>query len=558
MIGYPEVFTNVDYSRHNTRPLEYRDGVSLSLQRRNGNLRQTASVSGTPPVESLKVSMGMSVKRLMTESQKLTYRCNNSGRVKCCKITEFCLRPPELLDLIGNLGMYSTLFERSQKALSSDEMTTALRTPITQCKLIDCFGRHVTIKPKAARTVLVRLQAISQEDVQELGDELRTLRDHLIELLGRDNLLQSDSVFICKDPKVLLGKIPVAVYSLITPNKQTDFLLHVMLTIGEFHTEHDLRLAGSLKNSLVKAKLIGQGNSPYLLSLYVNHLTRRIITEVFPVMPITMKKIDDYIYKTYRLLTSVIVEQSIHLDELAPCLLTEVLAEKRGEIANLWRGKTSDHLDVILTGLPELSKTKADFMNATKLDPMRDFCPLREIPQFEDQSILSYREQRASVSLGVKAVNQYCRQFGDLTRTKNLLTTGIPGAGKTHVLLTQGLYAISQGLKVMATSLMAVRSLALGGIHMHKLFALEVGKYTNPFKLADLSIHKLRECIPTSSMAPQALSLMSLPLPLTIHLTAMLPDAKSNLKMMHLVLTVDVLVSVTSSSLLSKNGAAHA
>ncbi|EJK72852.1 hypothetical protein THAOC_05576, partial [Thalassiosira oceanica] len=175
MIGYAEVFTNMDYSRHNTRPLEYRDSVSLSLQHRNGYLRQTASVSGIPPVESLKVSMGMSDKRLMTESQKLTYRCNNSGRVKCCKITEFCLRPPELLDLVGTLAMYSTLFQRSQKALSNDEMTTALQGPITQCKLIDCFGRQVTIKPKAARTVLVRLQAISPGDVQELGDELRTL-----------------------------------------------------------------------------------------------------------------------------------------------------------------------------------------------------------------------------------------------------------------------------------------------------------------------------------------------------------------------------------------------
>lgn len=495
MIGYAEVFTNMDYSRHNTRPLEYRDSVSLSLQHRNGYLRQTASVSGIPPVESLKVSMGMSDKRLMTESQKLTYRCNNSGRVKCCKITEFCLRPPELLDLVGTLAMYSTLFQRSQKALSNDEMTTALQGPITQCKLIDCFGRQVTIKPKAARTVLVRLQAISPGDVQELGDELRTLRSHLIELLGRDDLLESDSVFICRDPKVLQEKIPVPVYSMITPNKPTDFLLHVMLTIGEFHTEHDLRLAGSLKNSLVKAKLIGEGTSPYLLSLYVNNLTRRIITEVFPVMPITMRKIDDYIYKTYRLLMSVIVEQSIHLDELAPCLLTEVLAEKRGEIINLWRDKTSDHLDVILNALPEISKTKEDFMKATKLEPMRDFCPLQEIRQYEGQSSLSFREQRASVSLGIKAVNQYRRQFGDLTRTKNLLTTGIPGAGKTHVLLTQALYAISQGLRVMATSLMAVRSLALGGIHMHKLFALEVGKYTNPFKLAELSIQKLRECI---------------------------------------------------------------
>ena len=34
-------------------------------------------------------------------------------------------------------------------------------------------------------------------------------------------------------------------------------------------------------------------------------------------------------------------------------------------------------------------------------------------------------------------------------------------------------------LKVMATSLMAVRSLDLGGIHMHKLFALEVGTLSN-------------------------------------------------------------------------------
>ena len=162
-------------------------------------------------------------------------------------------------------------------------------------------------------------------------------------------------------------------------------------------------------------------------------------------------------------------------------------------MTRLWREKRGNQLNAMLASLPQFEDRREEFLAASKENPVRDFDPISQTEQFSEQSDLSFKEQRTAISIAISSINKYQLQFGKLTRTKNILTTGIPGSGKTHVLLTQGLYAVSRGLRVMATSLMAVRSLALGGIHMHKLFALQVGKYTNPYKLADLALHKLRE-----------------------------------------------------------------
>ena len=78
-----------------------------------------------------------------------------------------------------------------------------------------------------------------------------------------------------------------------------------------------------------------------------------------------------------------------------------------------------------------------------------------------------------------------------LGQTKGVFAHGSPGSGKSFVLEAQELYAMTQGLRVMSTSLMAVRSNALGGYHIHKLFTLEVNKNTNVFRLAELAMDKL-------------------------------------------------------------------
>jgi len=109
-------------------------------------------------------------------------------------------------------------------------------------------------------------------------------------------------------------------------------------------------------------------------------------------------------------------------------------------------------------------------MKATKLDKTHvNWDPLDDLtlPQGQEQSDASYAEQRLALRLGKKAVDRYCAQFRNGIHTKGILNNGAPGAGKTFVLQAQGLYAMCKGLRVMSSSLMAVRSNAIGGYHLH-------------------------------------------------------------------------------------------
>lgn len=90
--------------------------------------------------------------------------------------------------------------------------------------------------------------------------------------------------------------------------------------------------------------------------------------------------------------------------------------------------------------------------------------------------------------MGVNAVKKYSLQFGINSQTRGVLTHGNPGSGKSFILLAQGLYALSQGLRVLPTSLMAKRSNSLGGRHLHRLFQLDVNKSSaNPRRVAEAS-----------------------------------------------------------------------
>ena len=51
--------------------------------------------------------------------------------------------------------------------------------------------------------------------------------------------------------------LPIPVFSSITPHSSILFLLHLMLMCGQYETELDLKECRTMRESLVKAKLIG-------------------------------------------------------------------------------------------------------------------------------------------------------------------------------------------------------------------------------------------------------------------------------------------------------------
>jgi hypothetical protein len=77
--------------------------------------------------------------------------------------------------------------------------------------------------------------------------------------------------------------------------------------------------------------------------------------------------------------------------------------------------------------------------------------PIEAYVQFEGQSDQSDMEQKLAVEIGIRSIDKYLLQLGPsaATQTKNVLIHGVPGQ-------YLNLYAISQGLMLVPTSIMGV------------------------------------------------------------------------------------------------------
>ena len=54
--------------------------------------------------------------------------------------------------------------------------------------------------------------------------------------------------------------LPIPVYSYLKPTLGVQFIHHILISMGKFHTEIDLTTRGSIRDSLRYAKLIGNSN----------------------------------------------------------------------------------------------------------------------------------------------------------------------------------------------------------------------------------------------------------------------------------------------------------
>ena len=141
--------------------------------------------------------------------------------------------------------------------------------------------------------------------------------------------------------------LPIPVCSNITPNEPVPFLLHLMLMLGKFETELDLRMTGSIWEILCYAKLIGKEyEDPNSQNRYALDLTRKVIEEVFLVQPITMRRLDKFILMSYQLFMKIIKDNEIPITDLPPCLLTSMLDTKDKEITKFANEKKSNSCNI--------------------------------------------------------------------------------------------------------------------------------------------------------------------------------------------------------------------
>lgn len=506
LLGLCDIHTTMIFEPIETRPFEYRATTRIKLDR-NGNIASKGNKkNGSDDVASTATESCslrdrlLPVTRRFSANQKLLLQPSGASSASYDKITLFGLRPVELVELFCRVPEYYRWFRVEDKIMKSTDISNGLKEDVTKCLWIDGLGRRVFLRKPALQYVKERLLSIEEDDVQSHS---WILRCHLLQLI-KTNAVSEDFFWNKEDNNRDGEKLPIVVFSRISPNRSTNFLLHIMLVLGEFVTELDLRAAGNMKMCLVKAKLIPNRDldDPDKLKEYATTLKKRVVDEILPLQPVSMNQMEDFILKTSQLLDSVILRDEIPVTDLPPSILTELHNQKSEVLDKEWVERTECQLDSILENLSGIEglPTKEQVLKATKADVF-EWDPL-SIKKFEGhQSEESYEEQRMALTVGVNAVNKYCKQFCNSNYTKGILTNGAPGAGKTFILQAQGLYAMTRGLRVMSTSLMAIRAIAIGGYHLHRLFQWEVGKNANLFRLAEVSL-VVFQCWPFFSVLP--------------------------------------------------------
>ena len=132
--------------------------------------------------------------------------------------------------------------------------------------------------------------------------------------------------------------------------------------------------------------------------------------------------------------------------------------------------------------LPKMNEV----INATKAKPLNWNGELLKIP---NQSIESYTEQQNALLILNKSVERYMSNFQHLIT--NIGICGGPGCGKTFLSMVCCFYAMTKGLNVCTTALLANRAQALGGKHLHQLFCLMGCDCLSPFKNAERALRRI-------------------------------------------------------------------
>ena len=522
ILGYPEVMTTLRFVRICTKPFEQRPTTRVKLNE-NGDLIRPDSQgvedtqSSIPSSQRAREAKQFPPERFMTPSQQLLSR-NNGGAKSFAydEITQFSLRPVEMLELFPKVGEYFRWFQFGDEALDANSIDEKLSLTAEECSWVDGLGRLVRLRREAMGEVKNHLlRPVDEGGLTLTRAHSLLIKDCLLEMITSaedgNPMAELEERFVYEDNGEDL-RIPV--FSSVTPRTPIPFLLHVMLMCGKFETELDLRMQGTMRESLAAANLIGNDFDNHdALMEYSNTLIKLVITDVFSVQPVSLRRLDGFVVLARRLFNSILFDNEIPISDLPPCILTEMLNEKDEKLTAFWETKKEDQLTSIyqtLTGIENVPGREA-VMSCSKFEPV-DWNPVDTFTQFEYQSSESFDEQKTAISVGARSIQKYSQQFGPeaSTFTKGNITHGAPGSGKTHINQYLTLYAMSQGLRVMTTTLMAARANLLGGIHFHRLLAMIPRKTGNPYREAELALEKLHR--------------------------------KSNITYLHTLLTMDVLV----------------
>ena len=524
LLGHPQVHTTMKFVVIPTRPLEERSGVDRVAPVQS--LRRDEEINGNEPpngptdllnTEILSFSARrhhhLAAWRQHSATEMLIIKDIMFAPISMDNITLFAVRPPELR-FVQKPALYHRWFERSAVQVKDLEtLIHMLNTDTLKSTWLDGVQHVVKVRraalsdivnylnsnndPSNGRSCMKRLFVTIQNRAL-VFENMPHEQQLAIEGLGHDSIehqhlqqwIELKELFISKKCLATASDthlLPIPVFSNIKPTLAGRFLLHLLLSMGDFNNEIELLAHPTMREAFQHANLI---EFPTDLTRSADILLKKYILEQVAFYPGGTPSFDRYVVAASTCIHQAIVHNSIPITDMPPSLYTALCEHTTDEVANHCQILRQRLINALNTELHTLSQqndapTFASLMNGT-ITRQQPHDWNGSFQRYAQQTLLSYEEQCIVQQHMKQQLDHYLA--ASLTQTKCFCIAGSPGCGKTFLLLLGAMYALSKGLKVATTALMAERALSLGGVHLHKLFRIPVNQNGTVQRLAEQAV----------------------------------------------------------------------
>ncbi|KAF4753036.1 hypothetical protein FOZ62_011082, partial [Perkinsus olseni] len=402
----------IKHERQRVRPGVEADQVPGQIARQNLNF---------PPVRRFSLNQCLTI-----------LDCTNSC-ITPDAISKFSARPPELM-FLNNLVDYFECTVRltiprgriraAGQALNAQE--ALLRFNIRDSPWIDGFDKEIKLLPNKIQRVR-ELAVAYRDDARHSAAERQLVALILNNIL--DPLLQLQPAQDLVDIFVQQGDaLPrVAVLSNPLPRYADRFLVHVILSLGNFSTEVDAFTVNHLRRSFQTVGLVEDAENVTVDE--VNTILRTYVLKQLLYMPGGTVSFDKHLINAHTALHSLLIEGDLQF-HATPLVLRNELTAAATEALVLRKRETrrsfAEALHFLSNPIHNLPPVD-DLVDATQADPL-DWQP--EIQRGETQTLESFQEQQRALNLGVEAIDAF-------------------RSGKSHVTAHWGAYALSKGLNTI-------------------------------------------------------------------------------------------------------------
>ena len=286
-----------------------------------------------------------------------------------------------------------------------------------------------------------------------------------------------------------ISKPPIIWYNSVKPTQAGRWLIHILLSMGEFDCETNLLGHGNMVDNFVRARLLREDISTREQD--VTNLIGRYIVEQLVFLPGGAKQFDRHVVAADRVLRQCLLHGELAVDEIPASLYTHIMVEQDKKIRASLLSIRKFLATIILRDLGNakmmaLPASADDVVNASVMSPL-NWKP--ELIRTAKQSAESFKEQKVAMDLAIEQLNKF--QYETTSQTSSLIIIGGPGTGKTTCLQAIGLMAMARGLNTGLSTMMSERAKQLGGKHLSKWFCIPVNERATPTRLAELAIARL-------------------------------------------------------------------